>query len=585
MSNLLSLLEKIQSRLGEQYIEIGENFNNLVGEMERSMKSGRDIVDDFKEQVAKPSSTSITGRIEEIKFLVAKEADNHRLLKDESTVLVNRLVDIYKELEEVHTPIESIQDSADLMTLLAINSMVVAIQVGSKGGGFTCITEELKTASTSTHQYAMEIDEIGKRVYNGFERFNTLTKEIQNHELTVEKFLEDAMPLAFSTFHEAVEKFIEHLEIMAGGADRIRPTLMGIMQSLQNQDIIRQSMDHILLSLSELESGEFSGGMDDAGFIILKQQLFTLSRNVLQDVRKWLEIDLENLNTRMIECDQVLASLNSEKENLFVEDSDEPGLFRRISDQLGRFKENVGEILKKTEITRTMRKELFKENEHLLSVVTQLKPQINGLSDLVDLFRNINVMARIETARSDVFGNIEASIDEMVGINNLIESAVTDIMNVETFIHSSSAKNVKTFQSIIQQDTHFVETFRDDINNLLSITEESMTILRNSLAGFDVLSGGFIGRFNDTRLQIAGIEDCYKEILELDEKFKNELDSLYAQVDGKGITDEEREENRLRMEKILEKFTIFRHKKHAGDLTGLKLSEETSLEESSIVLF
>ena len=481
MTSLLEHLRKIQTHLEQEYLGIGESYEKLISEMEQSLQQGSRIVDDFKQQISRGQSDSLAGRVDGINTLVQKETAEHLALLDDSRELMESLTDIYERLSTLDEPISEIQDSAELMSLLAINSMVVAIQVGSSGGGFTCITEELKSASANTHLYASEIERMGKRVSDGYTRFTSLTGEIFEKEKTVSTFLRDELPLSYMRFRQSIEEFVSQLENLEMIAEGLQPQLLTIMQSLQNQDIIRQSMDHVIISILELQAGEFKTEAGDSGYLLLKQQLFSLSRTVMADIRGWIENDLKNLRTGHSSCEDIIKSLQEEKEKLVSADN---GKFPRIVNGLASFQENINKILMDTESNLKIRKTLFYENRVLMQAVKDLAPQINGLSELVDFFRNINVMAKIEIARTDAFINIKDSVGEMVEIDNRIEKAVERIIEITNYISNSNEDNQKAFNQIIDHDKRFVETFRHDIKALMGLAEESIEILKGVFGWF-----------------------------------------------------------------------------------------------------
>ena len=581
MSSILSRLETIQIDLEKKYVVIGENFSGLMSELDSSLKTSRGIVNDFRNRVNDGTSSSLTGRIMEIENIVEGEIKRHGKLMEESGLLLNRLIEVYEKLYKMNKPISEIQDAAELMTLLAINSMVVAVQAGSEGGGFTCITEELKNASLSAHNYAGQIKTYGELVSREFEQFKSLSGEILENEKMIFKTMEEKLLSIFSDFKLEVSDYVGSLEHMDREIDRLRPALMNIMQGIQNQDIVRQSLDHVIISIKELEVGEYTGEAGETGAFLLKKQLFSLGLKVLEDVHRWLESDLELLNAGVTDCSTILGGLESGK-NV---NTDGDGGQKDFSSGFQNFRSQIFGIMEMTRDDQHLKNELFSQNETLMQSMGGLRSHIDNLFPLVELFHNINIMARIEIARTSVFTNIEDSVNRMGSINDRIENAVNKIISVEELIKQTGIENEQAFEKVINTSRDFVQNLKENIKIFLESVEEADNFLNNSLEEFNMLSGGFFNLFSDSRKMIEEISSCYRDLLTVENDLRKEVGVLDSRVESLNLQESILEENRLRIEKILEKFTIFRHKKEAGTLTGVEVAGDEFLEESSIVLF
>ncbi len=585
MSDLLSRLELTQSRLGNHYIGIGSNFEDLLKEMKLSFVQSQKLVNDFKAQISESGSQSLRSLMDQIETLSDREAGNHKALIVGSNILLEKLSEIYIKLSFLKVPINEIQDAADLMSLLALNSMVVAIQAGSKGGGFTCITDDLKTASSSAHSIAGEIMEKGRHVNNDYNRFTSLSDRIRGSEADVRTFLDKNLPENFDSFDKYIVEFIDYLEKMSADMEMIRPALMKIMQSIQNQDVIRQSMDHILISLRELEKGSVHDEIGEVGFILLKQQLYSLGHLVLSDIMRWLESDLENLDDSSRECENILVNLDKDRQKFLSQQKDKSPGSRSLARQLFSIREDVEKVLEKNDSANGMWEELFDENRSLVTSLLGLGDRINSLSELIELFHNINVLARIEIARTNVFGNIESAVSEMEGINHRIEEAVDQIMKVEHFIRSGSKENELAFQEKILKSSKFVNVFRNDINRLLIFMEESVNLLYNTLDDCKVFSARFTDLFFDSKNQIGNIQACHLELLKLDGILEKEIKQLDLKIEKISPEEVNHPKNQERIGEILSHFTIFKHKKEASLLAGIDVDDEEDMEQSSIILF
>jgi len=130
VSELVRQFQKVQSDLGDQYLKIGGNFNRIMREMETSIAACLVIVRSFKHQADSEDSSSLRRRIRSMEVLVETETSNFLDLIGSSKTVLDRVTESFTSLQEIGGPVGEIQDAADLMSLLALNSMVVAIQAG-----------------------------------------------------------------------------------------------------------------------------------------------------------------------------------------------------------------------------------------------------------------------------------------------------------------------------------------------------------------------------------------------------------------------------------------------------------------------
>jgi len=585
VSELVRQFQKVQSGLGDQYLKIGGNFNRIIREMETSIAACLTIVRSFKQQADSDDSASLRRRIRSMEVLVDTETSNFLDLIGSSKTVLDRVTESFTSLQEIAGPVGEIQDAADLMSLLALNSMVVAIQAGGKGGGFTCITDELKQASAATYQTSVEIQRRAERVSASHNEFINLSDRIRNFEETIREHLDQDLRREFSRFYELVTEFISFMENLEARSLEVKPAMMLLMQSLQNQDIIRQSMDHIILSLQELEERHDLDDNERAGQLLLKKQIFNLSHVVLQDIRRWLESDLDNLDRSVRTTRELFRELNDSKTRFIARHRDVTPGSGGLSRQVVDFRDLVGRILEKNEASGRLRREIWLENQQLLESVSDLESRSRDFEAITALFRNINVMARIEIARTDVFQNIENAVSEMEGINSRIEQAVSRIFLINHGVLERNRDNDQDFREIISRSQHLQSVFENDIEAVLRLLDESIRTLDTALCDFQLLSGEFLRIFNESQEGVEAIRKGYQELMEMDSSITRQIGEIDQELSRLEHDGEVLEENRKKIEKILSQFTIYRHKQEAGKLAGVHMQDDGSAEESSVVLF
>jgi len=130
--------------------------------------------------------------------------------------------------------------------------------------------------------------------------------------------------------------------------------------------------------------------------------------------------------------------------------------------------------------------------------------------------------------------------------------------------------------------TGFTEVFLSNIAGISRVNNNISAVLSE----FDFFSPKFCELFDASEQdldQLKEIADDLKKIRE-DLKYKEELirPAIAARIQGESITDWTIADDD--MNRIIDRFTIFSHKKTAGEASGLKV-EDAALEEGEVTLF
>ena len=203
--------------------------------------------------------------------------------------VMSRIFDSFDVLDNMHKPIGKIIEAAEQMELLALNAMVVAIQAGNKGGGFTCITDGFQKNAEKTFTLAGNLNNQREVVSEQFDKLKNESEKILNLQKKISEGIKGALSHDFTALKKSISSAVDFIEIIYNEAQKMKPSVSAVFEGLQNQDIIRQSMDHMLLSLEELEKLKSGRSSDEATY--LSKKLYDLCLFVLEEVTEQLGID------------------------------------------------------------------------------------------------------------------------------------------------------------------------------------------------------------------------------------------------------------------------------------------------------
>jgi hypothetical protein len=127
-------------------------------------------------------------------------------------------------------------------------------------------------------------------VINSYEMFTESTDKLLLNQKNLESLLKTAVDHEFPLIKQNLSKCINFFEKINAQTAKMHPLLMKIMEGLQNQDIIRQSLDHVRLSLDEIEKAS-SEIENNEEIVVIKKKLYELCIYVIDEVSERLETE------------------------------------------------------------------------------------------------------------------------------------------------------------------------------------------------------------------------------------------------------------------------------------------------------
>ena len=161
-------------------------------------------------------------------------------------------------LDRVNERVSAIRLDSEELEIISLNAMVISIKSGEKGRAFSCITENLKRLSATmiSLSNALIIDE-KKLIAKNDELKNSFNEVLVLQNNVLESRISDKNFLILPILSEASQT----LESMGSQAIGVSAPIHEAMSGIQLQDIIRQSIDQILLALTEVNPLQAAGSI------------------------------------------------------------------------------------------------------------------------------------------------------------------------------------------------------------------------------------------------------------------------------------------------------------------------------------
>ncbi len=313
-SEIYRNLSDISKATGSDFLELSSAFPVLINELNTTGSNSQSVTNRMK------TFSAIQNDLTE---LVAKQ---NRLLKtnmrflseirEKNTSLFNHFSEKIHLLEAINKIILGIKDGSEEMEVISLNAMVVSIQSGKEGHAFSYITSNLKQMSLRLISQSDQLIKSGEKVQNSLKQLDI--------EIQKENDLDNADFMHMENYEEMLAmtgKINTGLKRISELSKLVRNPIIKAMEGIQIQDIIRQSLDDILIALGKMKDPDLQASPEDQLHqYSANTKLSKLCARCLEKVKEKLDkaIELfsknrEDANTYLKEIEQIKNSFDGEK--------------------------------------------------------------------------------------------------------------------------------------------------------------------------------------------------------------------------------------------------------------------------------
>ena len=587
---IIEYLEELSIKTEEIFLKLARSLPAIFREIEGGVKKANHLIKVFSKDSAsndyREEDYLIINSIDRAETLVKDASEFFIALEEKDGKLfdaINSSIDCLAALENQFTDIK--EDSID-MEVVSLNAKIAAIKAGKNSAGFACISNELRKLSTATTDYT---DVLTRRGDDVLQYLTSFTKKIENIQYVQQSFynnFRENLTSIFKNYNYEVEGLIEHLTSTICEAESIKGPLNNIMEIIQLQDIIRQSLEHVGLVLNESNIQTLSGSSEQVldGLVFIKV-LHQLCSDLLGDIEEKISKSINTFSVNIGNLRGILNKVNKDSaisKNLSCSNNEKDKTREELTDIVSESVETLEVLLK--ELKKTMQEKVGIPGD-ANRIITTLKHLEDGFMDslvIVSRFYPVNINARVEVAKWDSLNQIGIATDEMSNatakINRDMGIALQLIREttkeIETSITSYSKGNADEITSIKDMTGRIIECY-DGLTG-------SSEMLSDTLNSFSVYSNSFFSLLDDSELDIVSLN-----------KITNLISDIRKTLDNSG-QDVELRKNKIlseigldkwevknsKLEEIINKFTIYTHKQTAEDIAGIKIINKVEAGEA-----
>ncbi len=575
---IIAKLNTLVKHTEEIYLTLAKQFPELLKEMEKSIQNSNQFVEDFKGAGSRSTAeggASIDATIQRTQAIIEDASKTFREIHEEDSRLFSTIEEGIGRLTELETYISRIHEDSEAMEIISLNAMTVALKAGSAGRAFSYITEELKRLSTKTIGLTEDLTHQGKFLLDTFERFRGRMQEVKNFQENLFADIEGRLRTSFEDLSKGIGQLISVISEFVEKAKATKAPLLRIMEEIQLQDIIRQSIDHVIISLQELreisESGTQEELLDELSFF---HSLPDLCTSLLDDVQEKLKSSLSVFHEQEETARNIIENLEIERRN-FLESVTRTKAGNSLSDLFANASGILKELLEDLAISIRHKDEITSESKTLTKQVLQMEKTFKTFETIVSRFHSVDIASRIEVAKQEILRKMTGTVEEMTALTGRIEKDVGDSLNAtKEFIKTTNA-SIRDYTDVFQAEAEMIRKFETSIRDSYETLFQARETIGSSLSGFSVFTGQFVYLFTEGRKQLDGLSILLEDIDRLKDKLREIKEKSETQMkpllENLGKTDWNIENKKL--QNIIKRFTIFTHKKTAGNIGGFVVED------------
>ncbi len=592
-AELSQSLHKLIGDSEDIFLSFAHEYPKLLKEAEESLSATKHILACFQDSTLPgcvdtdqgSGDENLVATLEESKTIIHQTIQSLTVMEENDARLFSELEQGIQSLSGLDDKIAHIKEDSIEMEIISLNAMTVALKAGNSGRAFSYITEELKRLSTRIIELTEEVTENGSVITSRFSDLQSAMGKLQSFQKEIFDTVNTTLMAHFEALNQGLTNTIQHLSQLNSEAQEVKKPLSKIMELTQTQDIIRQSLEHVIISVEELQQIE---GLDSPEDLLDEMTFFTLMPQlcnaVLEEVESQIKTSKTSIRNHILEAESLIQKLDRNRDlvvHTFLEgegQADLNSLHRKTAQSLVSMTWKLQEIITRKHSLGSFTLALLKEIQSLHRSFTQF-------NTLITRFKTIDIASRIEIAKNEILSQMISTVDEMTELTLRISSHVdTSFTLTSDFLRSSKDTIFQVRDQFATEET-LVRKQEKLLNKKLKELETGKNNLGQLIQNYSVFSGGFRNLFttsNNKFDHLAGLLTQISHIRTLLNNIQEEAESARDEL----LKQENLETWTLRshkLQQIIQRFTIFSHKKVAGSLAGFEV--EDGVASGEVTLF
>jgi len=555
VSALIAETNRVERESETLYLELGRLFPQLSSEMGRSADIAELSIKSLGE--LETIGKDVNGR----SFIEESKAFFQSLYARDSSFLA-KVTESIKRLASLDEVIGRVRADSEEMEIISLNAMTFALKSGAAGKAFSVITDELKRISGTTISLSEGVTASGRSLLEAFARLRNSLSELDEFQRGFFHSLYESIGKGYEEIETGLSSASAFFSSLLSEARRVREPVLRVMGEVQLQDIVRQSLQHVAISLSEAESAADSGDARSEAFIAAVAEL---CQELIGDIAGKMETSASAFGVNMDAIRELVGSCERRRSDFL---SSGESAFKKIDSE--SFTRGSARYLE-------LKRDVLSMASSMSTQVKGLDESFKGLASLLTRFQNIVVASRIEVAKTRALAGVSTTVGGMVELTGRIEADVESAMGMTKEFIKLSREAADEFSSSEAADNERLLSVLAVLDGGIKSLQERRDTIHGAVASFALYTADFIRLVERARENMKGLRSLEEGLAAVGRRLDSLKDSL-----REGLRPDEIEPEPERMRRMVERFTIFTHKKAAADIGNFDVEEGTQAGEVTL---
>ena len=564
ISGLIDEVGRIERESETVYLELGRLLPRLSVEMERGADQSESSFAALSSlgglRRGAPQERVEASFIEgAIQFFVSLQARDSSFLAK-----INEGISRLGALEEI---ISRVRADSEEMEIISLNAMTVALKSGAQGKAFSVITDELKRLSGRTIALSEGVTASGRFLLEFFGKLRNALAELDDFQRDFFALIDKTLRSGYEEMERELSEATTFFSALLGEARSVRDPVFRVMGEIQHQDIVRQSLQHVAISLEEARETA-----DDPTFV---SAVAELSGSLVEEVVSRLDAAARSFGSDV----DMVSAIVGESERKRAE-------YLRAHSTADACADSRA-FEKGSERYLGLKRGVVSMASRLTDHVAALDGSFKSLAELLSRFQNIVVASRIEVAKTKALAGVATTVGGMITLTGRIETDVGAAMDttkdftriaVESIGGYSVGGGLGWSAKGGDEDARLVSTLKEVEEDVARLSR-AQEALRCAISDFSLYTGEFIGLISGSGNELGRLRDLIDRLRAVGVRLRDLESSIGPGIVG--VESQGAESERLR--RMVERFTIFTHKKTAGTIG--RFAVEEGGEAGEVTLF
>ncbi len=578
VADTVDVRQRIKSLIGDSerlFLTFADTFPEFVKEMKRSLERSSSMLGSIGS--GSGFENALHALFHSTRSAVSVAAGRFKDMQERDRALLFSLENGIKTLSSLDSIIARIKDDSVEMEIISLNAMTVALKSGSAGKAFSVITDELKRLSARTITLTDRLTEDGKKLLVTFESFRADVEQLEHQQSELFEGLEKRLVEPFSALEAAVRDIGGRMLDLVDRSRSIEPPVRAIMETVQLQDIVRQSLEHVLMALDEMDA--VGGSSSD---LLFKSRLAELASAMVADVRSQIAGAAATIAEGTEAVSKIVEEGESKRRDLLGETGGMGGAglavkaFSRAAETLVSLSSQVDGYLR-------TKSALASNGGQLSGAVEILDRGFLEFGKILNRFKNIDVASRIEVAKQQSLRSMSDTVVEMSSLTTRIGEDVGEAtLSTRGFIAETTTA-IEGYTLLAEEEGLLIRESQDSLEESHRGVVRLKDALQQNARDFSLYTTDFLSLLEASKTESLRFGKMIGELQSAERQLAAFKTAADAEIARRGEIAVSAPEELERFRDVIERFTIYAHKQAAADIGGFRV--ESGVELGEVTLF